>query len=329
MLIEIKETFKGPFSDIFKQFIQYKRSLGYKYTREAKHIQAIDRFSLNYDIEKISLSKEFVYDWTRRKEHETYENQKKRIYIIRQLAMFFQLLGNDAYLIPIENIKKSSSKFMPYIFTHEEILKLIKAADNLPSSKSFPNRQMVISTVIRVLYGCGLRVSEALNLNLEDINLKTGIITIKEGKKDNNRLVPMSISLNKVFKDFITTVHKNSDKHNCFFPNRFNERYSKITIYSIFRELLKNSGIKHKGRGYGPRLHDLRHTFAVHCLNKLSKEGIDIYTSLPILSTYLGHKSIEGTQQYLRLTIETYPYLIETVEDKCGDIFPEVMYDEK
>jgi len=190
MLIEIKETFVGPFSDILRQFIEYKRALGYKYSREAKWIQAFDRFSLNYKLDQTVLSKDIVYDWVQRKENETYENQKKRIYIIRQLALFFRMFELEAYVYPLENIKHYRSKFMPYIFNKEEITNLMISADNIKNGKFHPYRQDVISMIMRLLYGCGLRVSEALNLNLDDIDLKNGNITITDGKKDNDRLVP-------------------------------------------------------------------------------------------------------------------------------------------
>lgn len=329
MEAKIKESFAGPYAEKCRQFIQYKRSLGYKYEIEEKLMKSVDRLSLNYKISNNVLSKEIVCDWIKRKDNESCANQKKRIYLIRQFGLYLQKNGFEAYVIPIEGIKKSKSSFVPYIFSDDEMLRLIKASDELPVSKRAPNKRLVMSLILRVLYGCGLRISEALNLNVEDVNLKTAVITVKESKNDNSRLVPMSDSLLGACSQYVLSVHKNSDSKSPFFANRFNDRYSQITIYWYFRKLLNACGIYHGGRGKGPRLHDIRHVFAINCLNKLSKAGIDLYVSLPILSTYLGHKSIEGTEKYLRLTASVYPEIIKNMEEKCKNIFPEVLLDEK
>ena len=112
-----------------------------------------------------------------------------------------------------------------------------------------------------------------------------------------------------------------------FSPNG-NRRYSAQTIYNRFRDVLFICGIPHRGKGKGPRLHDLRHTFAVHSLQQLAENGEDLYTVLPILSEYMGHSSVSATQYYLRLTAEVFPDIMEMVEEKFGDVYPEVVCDE-
>lgn len=180
------------------------------------------------------------------------------------------------------------------------------------------------------MYGCGLRSSEALKLTVADVDLKEGILVIRDSKNHNSRLVTMDTSLVQACEKYLLINHKESSDETFLFPTRIgiNKPYAHSTIYWHFREALNVCGIIHSGRGNGPRLHDLRHTFSVHSLNKMVKSGMDIYTSLPILSSYLGHKSIIGTQQYLRLTIEIYPEITESMEHYCQDVFPEVTYDE-
>lgn len=95
-------------------------------------------------------------------------------------------------------------------------------------------------------------------------------------------------------------------------------------VYKNYRKLLWKAGISHGGKGKGPRLHDFRHTFCVHTLAMQVKEKIDLYTALPILSTYLGHSSVGATQRYVRLTVEAYPELIEKVSKTCAFVIPEV-----
>jgi integrase len=99
-------------------------------------------------------------------------------------------------------------------------------------------------------------------------------------------------------------------------------------VYKGYRELLWKARISFLGKGKGPRLHDLRHTFCVHTLVKQVRDEIDLYVALPILSTYVGHSSVEATQRYVRLTAEAYPELIEKVSQTCAYVIPEVVEDE-
>ena len=100
------------------------------------------------------------------------------------------------------------------------------------------------------------------------------------------------------------------------------------TIYGKFSVYLKVVGISHGGKGQGPRLHDLRHTFAVHVLQKWVTGGNDLTAMLPMLSTYMGHKSVSATSRYLRLTAEVYTELLSTIEEKCAFVIPEVQNEE-
>jgi integrase len=96
------------------------------------------------------------------------------------------------------------------------------------------------------------------------------------------------------------------------------------TVYKNFRHILWKIGISHGGKRRGPRLHDFRHTFAVHSLNQMVRQGMDLYYALPLLSTYLGHASVAATEGYVRLTEETYPGILDTVSQVCAYVFPGV-----
>ena len=86
----------------------------------------------------------------------------------------------------------------------------------------------------------------------------------------------------------------------------------------MFRDLLRNAGISHGGRGKGPRVHDLRHTFCVHCLQRWISQGKDLTTALPLLTTYMGHNDFSATEQYLRMTAEVYPEVSQLMQDQYG-----------
>lgn len=142
-----------------------------------------------------------------------------------------------------------------------------------------------------MLYGCGLRVSEAFALKCEHVDLDNGVPIIMNGKNNVSRLVPISESLRQYLSMYDLNVERAGNPY--FFPALHNERYSSTTILNQVRRLEEKVGISRLSNGKYPRIHDLRHTFSFHALEQMIHKGMDLYCSLPILSTYLGHKCIE------------------------------------
>lgn len=148
------------------------------------------------------------------------------------------------------------------------------------------------------------------------------MLLIREAKNDNSRLVPMSQSLSERMAGYLS-LHSYPGKEPVFQHNGGNQFCIK-TAYDWFRQTLWKVGIPHRGRGKGPRLHDIRHTFAVHSLQAAVETGTDPNVFLPLLCAYLGHRSLSATEQYLRLTAEAYPSVIKTMDGIMGTIIPRV-----
>lgn len=177
--------------------------------------------------------------------------------------------------------------------------------------------------LFRLLYGCGLRISEALALRVEDVDTQLGVLHIRDAKFGKERLVPVHRHLADHFREYLAVLPiaaKVSD-HPAF-PSSAGTAYTAGTVYRYFRCTLWSAGISHGGRGRGPRLHDLRHTFAVHCLQRWVTEGTELSVALPYLSAYLGHSGLKGTQHYLRLTAELYPNIVATAERHFASLLP-------
>jgi integrase len=178
--------------------------------------------------------------------------------------------------------------------------------------------------LFRLLYGCGLRISEALHLKLHDVDLQTGVLTILDGKFNKDRLVPMSLENGQRCREYVKEVHQLSDGNAHFFPAPSGRAITKGNAYKNFRRFLWQARISHGGWGKGPRLHDIRHTYAVHCLRHWVLQGKDLAAYLPLLKTYLGHNSFRDTSQYLRLTADLYPDITAKMEKTFGDVIPHV-----
>jgi hypothetical protein len=155
-----------------------------------------------------------------------------------------------------------------------------------------------------------------------DVNTEEGTLTVRNVKFHKDRLVPMHPSLVERCRVYKEEIHPVGQSEDIFFPSSQDGRYSERVIYAYFRRFLWDAGISHWGRGKGPRVHDLRHAFAVHCLKRWVQSGVDLTVSLPYLSVYLGHAGLKGSQRYLRLTAELYPDIARAMDERFGHILP-------
>jgi len=307
------------------EYVDYKHSLGFKYSyaEQSKVNSMLDFIYANSKSNPIlALQSELVNTYASKKDNESARSLHARQSHIRQFAIFLNLRGVPAYVYP-KKLVKITEDFVPYIFTKDEISRILRVADAIgPNKNKFVNTPHIYPAVIRVLYGCGLRVSEALTLKCEHVDLDNGILVIMNGKNNVSRLVPVSESLRQYLFMYDSKVERSRNPY--FFPALHNERYSPTTILNQFKKLEKKANISPLSTGKYPRIHDLRHTFSVHALEQMICRGIDPYCSLPILSTYLGHKGIESTEKYLRLTKQYFIDILRFSHQDAEKIFPEV-----
>jgi len=318
-------VFPAVYREIAMDYVAYKQSLGFKYSivEQKKVNRMLNYIYSNSKSEVIlALTPELVIEYATKKGNESSSNLHGRQSHIRQFAIFLNLRGICAYIYP-KQLVKNNNNFVPYIFTKEEIESILREADLMkPNKNKFINTPHIYPAVFRVLYGCGLRVSEALSLKCEDVDLDTGILTIKNGKNNVSRFVPMSKTLYEYLINYNSKVIRENNPY--FFPARYNEMYAPITIRNKFYEFEKQAHISRLSNGRYPRLHDLRHTFSVHAFEQMITNGQDPYCSLPILSTYLGHKDVESTEKYLRLTRQYLVDVLRYSAENAMKIFPEV-----
>jgi integrase/recombinase XerD len=156
---------------------------------------------------------------------------------------------------------------------------------------------------------------------MRDVDLVQGVLHINDTKFRKDRLVPPARPLVVRLQKYAAALGPRSDDE-YFFPSPRGGRLDGGGVYRNFRELLHRCGIGHGGRGEGPRLHDLRHTFAVHTLLRWYREGADLQARMPVLATYLGHASIDGTQDYLQMTAELHPEIVSRSDAAFSDVIP-------
>jgi len=312
--------FKSIYAVLLKQYIEFKRNIGYDY-KEISSFKTFDRFIIKNEFTEIGLNKDISDKWAKKRKNEADTTRYTRVNDIKNFSIYLNKLGYQSY-IP-EQIKFKKTTFTPYIFSKEEIKRFFGACDNLKFHKR-SNTRYVIPIVFRMIYGCGLRVSEALTLKTEDVNLSEKYIIIRDSKNDRDRILPLSNSLTEICLIYREKCLSKNLITKYFFTQQDGNSYASNTVYRWFRKILWEANISHGGKGKGPRVHDFRHTFSVHSLIKMAESDLDLYYSLPILSKYLGHQSLEATDRYVRLTSDMYPELIKEVNNLCSYIFPEV-----
>ena len=280
----IKKTlpFKGPFAGLLADFVQEKRASGYKYETAVIYLCQLDDLLARQNASTDCLTKELVELWATKRPNEQVNTCFSRICVSRQFACFLTRRGIPAYMAPQTHHAKYD--FIPHIFTHEEIQKMFAELDGWSSFYRGADRHVVMPELFRVLYGCGLRIGEAVNLNRENVDLDEGVLIIKGAKFGKERMVPMATSLTERLRICAGKIGY-SRPDSPFFPASPGTRLTHAIVYKTFRNILWKIGIPHIGRNHGPRVHDLRHTFAVHRLLQWYREGADLNAMLPKLST--------------------------------------------
>ena len=188
-------TYVSPLAGYLRKFVAEKRALGYRYDSGESTLQQFDRLLLEHNVHTPDIPKSVMNTWVAKRIYEHPRSQHRRVSVVRQFCKFLERQGFRPDTPPRMSARRQSSAFIPYIFTREQIRNLLSAADHIPPSFRSPNRETMFPLILRILYGCGLRVSEVLGLRVEDVNLTDGVLTIREAKLDNQRLVPVAESV--------------------------------------------------------------------------------------------------------------------------------------
>ncbi len=318
---EFKGRFQSAVAALMEEFVKEKQACGYRYGEKARILACFDRFLCEQALSQCELPRAITRKWLAKQSHESAATHRCRIYAVRQFALYMCWRGYAADVPDRSLTAKQSASFSPRIPTQTEVQQLLHAVDQLTPTARSPLRHLIMPEVFRLLYGCGFRVDEVLHLRVADVDLHHGILTVREGKFGKDRLVPPALPLVQRLQEYADSMgDRPADAY--FFPSPSGGPWSLEAVYRLYRQLLLQCNIPHAGRGKGPRVHDLRHAFACHALLRWCREGVDLNAKLPVLSTYMGHRSLAGTQRYLHLIAELYPEITVRANAAFGDVIP-------
>jgi integrase len=314
-----RKSFCGPFAPMCELFVSQRRATGRVYKYQSNLLRQFDDFCKNLDVKDYTITEEIALAWCQRRPNEKEVSRHSRVGEMQRFSVFLTKQGYPSYLLLV--LPKCGNRHQPYIFTQEELSRLFKRLDRLIPTNASPIRHRSLPLLFRILYGCGLRISEALNLCKRDVDSDDGILHVRCGKNGIERLAPMSESLTAQVRSFMAECHRDTPEATPLIYKKFFSKYELSTIGNQFRGFLWDAGIPYRGQDVGPRVHDLRHTFVCHNIKRWSEAGIPVQSKLPILSRYLGHTSISSTQWYLRLTADVYPHIREICEREWGGMY--------
>lgn len=314
---------KSNFKYDIQNFLVLKRSSGYKYTTGQILIEQFDGLCFSNYPNKSFLTKDIALEWAIPRNNESCSSLENRIVVVREFAKYLNSLNKNAFVIPTSYIPKKQ-KYKSYIYSNAELKKIFDVIDNRKYGCYHKNTYNVLPVLFRILYCCGLRISETLNLKLKNIDLENGIIAVYEAKNNNDRLVVLSDELKNICVEYSNQMHTNTSDEDYFFYTKDSKiSITKSTLRKSFRNILNLAGIE-KSKQNNPRIHDFRHTFAVNCLKNFVKENKNLTAYLPILKTYMGHSKFKSTEYYLKLTNDMFPDILDKVNSYTSEAIPRI-----
>lgn len=225
-----------------------------------------------------------------------------RIGAVRGFALYLRALDPASEVPAADLLPDGDHRATPFIYTEEEIAGLLRAAGQLQA----PMRAATYQTLIGLLTVTGMRIGEAVGLDRDDVDWEHGLLTIRRGKRESSRQLPLHPSTLAALARYAR--HRDAEgaepKISSFFISTTGTRLIPSNATKVFAGLCREAGLERRSSRCRPRLHDLRHTFAVNSLLQWYRDGVDVGTRLPLLSTYLGHTNPAATYWYLTGTPE-------------------------
>lgn len=285
-------------------YVTLKCSLGAVFCAETRILRLFGRTVGNVPVE--AISPEACRTFCRGTGPPTRWWERKH-YALRGFFAFLVSRGHlDASPMP-ERGPKLPRSFEPYIYSREELQRLLDATAILQDERS-PLQQLTFRTLLLVLYGAGLRPGEGLRLRCSDVDLGDRVLAIWNTKFFKSRLVPIGLALGRVLESYQTQrlhLPMPEGPRSAFFASKTGQAITLQRLEGVFARLRGHAGVRRPPDArWQPRLHDMRHAFAVHRLIAWYREGADVQACLPLLATYLGHAKVSGTQAYLTMTPE-------------------------
>ena len=298
--------FSGPLATDFADFVATLEASASANKATLTQLRALDRLTRQSPLTSGTIDEALARAWLAPCATRGPNTRRSRYYLLRRFCRFLAKRHRGTF-VPGESLRpRGRPPKLPHIYTQEEVRLLLDGALLLRDWKTWhpcPIRSKTMHAIILLLATSGLRISEALHLTLKDVDLDDGVLSIRQSKFRKSRLVPLSPGIVDVLRRYhrLRVAVAPADPSEAFFISGLGKAYSTACVQGMFRAIAIQAGLRGPS-GRGPRLHDLRATFAVTRLLEWYRDGDNVMARLPLLSTYLGHACVSDTEVYLRIT---------------------------
>ena len=327
-MIQLKSVLK----DEIAGFLALRKALKSKsvYEHDRHTLKLFDKYLCSIDSDDKNLAEAQVTSWigTLTGKSSSIANV---VSVVRIFLDHLKGYGVNAYIPPVPKVRDD---YIPYIFSDDEIKRIFSSADTLQIGKPRKNTLIHVEfpMILRLMFGCGLRIGETLSLKMKDVDFDIGVLTLKYTKGDKQRLVPMHPSLTENLYQYCMAMGMIGYSDAYLFPT--SDSVESVTVHNAqhkFNYILEQGDIfllAKKKHQRGPCMHCLRHVFAFKSFANAEKSGRRVDDIIPYLSIYLGHDSLKETEKYLKFSSEMFPDAMELFEGYTAQIFPGVNFDE-
>ena len=298
--------FSGPLATEFADFAARLEAGASANKTILTQLRALDRFTKEGPLPSGTIDEALARAWLAPCKSRGPNTRRARYYLLRRFCHFLAKRRPGTF-VPGESLRpRGRPPAPPYIYSREEIRLLLDGALSLRDWETWhpcPIRSKTMHAIILLLATSGLRISEALHLTHEDVDLDDGVLSIHQSKFRKSRLVPLSPGTVDALRRYhgIRVAVAPAGPSAAFFVSGHGKAYSTDCVQGMFRAIAIQAGLR-EPKGRGPRLHDLRATFAVTRLLEWYRDGDNVMARLPLLSTYLGHACVSATEVYLKIT---------------------------
>lgn len=299
------------------EYLTTRRTLGFKLRDEGTALPQFLRFLEKENASFITTA--LALRWATLPENVQSAHWARRLAMVRVFARFHNALDPRTEIPPQGLLPLRYHRRHPYIYGDTEISRLLVASSRLPSTTGL--RASTYFTLFGLLAVTGMRVSESIALDVSDVDLIQNVLTVRQTKFGKSRLIPLHSST-------VSKLQEYSQLRDSLFPNKnspsffLSEKGVRLTQYIVrwtFIKLSHEIGFRAPDQRHGPRIHDLRHTFAVKTLISWYQRDIDVERHMPELATYLGHAHVNGTYWY----ISAVPELLSLASLRTERIYTE------
>jgi integrase/recombinase XerD len=295
-------------------YLTMRRGLGFKLSDAGKGLLAFISFLEQRGATYITTV--LAVEWAQQPSSAQPAEWARRLGYVRGFARYRSAIDPRTEIPAAKLLPYHPKRARPYLYSDEEILRLLHAALNLPPAGGFRHR--LYHCLLGLLVVSGLRIGEAIRLKLEDVDLSEGILTIRDSKFGKSRLVPLHVSTQQKLAEYRLRRDKFLAGRTApyFFVSLRGNHLDIGEVHRTFYKLSRQVGLRGLDSSTGPRLHDFRHRFAVQTLLQWYRAGEDIERRLPILSTYLGHVHVSDTYWYLTACPELMGLAVKRLEQR-------------